>query len=301
MGTLNKLQLMVEKTKSMQTDKFKPDYSKQPRLSLWGDDERGMPNTLIRSPLFSAAKLKRDRKNLHREKLFTFGSLEVIYTGAQLDQLDEDVWSTLIHFARLQFNEDKNLNEKIRIDFSLNSFLKKIKRRTGKEQHDWLKSVFARLGATWIEVKINEQTVMTSLISEIIVDERTGKHIAFIDRKIIRLYESCFNSYTKIDFDMRSRLGKNLLAKWLFDHYQSHKNPYPLKVETFHRLSGSNNNSMEAFKQKLCEAHKSLAEIGAITSWGIENDLVHVEKCSTFNNKNDHLPLKKISEIIGEK
>lgn len=75
--------------------------AKRCQLPLWPDAARGVPNIALRSALFGAIG-KGSRRYLEREKIFAQTGITILYTGAQLDQGDLDVWETVLHLARVQ-------------------------------------------------------------------------------------------------------------------------------------------------------------------------------------------------------
>lgn len=81
---------------------------------------------------------------------------------------------------------------------------------------------------------------------------------------------------------MRRALDGKPLAQWLHGFYASHAKPFPLKIETLHRLCGSEAGEMWKFAQTLRKALDDVAEAcaayGQRFSYEIRGDLVYVEK-----------------------
>ena len=57
----------------------------------------------------------------------------------------------------------------------------------------------------------------------------------------------------------------------------SHAAPHPLTVAYLHKLSGSQTKHLWKFKQNLTQALRDLEAIGAIETFEIVGDLVHVQ------------------------
>ena len=236
------------------------------QLPLWPDPVRGVPNPLMRSALFAAVQGKQ-RRAMQRELLEVQQGTEIRFTGIQLDQSDLDVWEQALHLARLN-------PLGTRCHFVAHSFLKSLGRRTGKSDHEWLKDSIARLAACCVEVKYGRFTYGGSLL-EFYRDDETGRYYLEINPKMKAIYDA---GYTLTDWEERAELRGKPLALWLHGYFATHADPFPVKVETLHRLSGSANKEMRSFKQQLKAALADMQAIGAIEDYTIEGELVRVER-----------------------
>jgi TrfA protein len=239
------------------------------QLPLWPDPVRGVPNPLMRSALFAAVQGKQ-RRAMQRELLEVQQGTEIRFTGIQLDQSDLDVWEQALHLARLQ-------PLGTRCHFVAHSFLKSLGRATGKANHEWLKDSIARLAACCVEVKYGRFTYGGSLL-EFYRDDETGRYYLEINPKMKAIYDA---GYTLTDWDERAELRGKPLALWLHGYFATHADPFPVKVETLHRLSGSANKDIYSFKQQLKAALADVQAIGAIEGYVIEGELVSVERTPT--------------------
>ena len=236
------------------------------QLPLWPDPVRGVPNPLMRSALFAAIQGKQ-RRAMQREVLEVQQGTEIRFTGIQLDQSDLDVWEQALHLARLQ-------PLGTRCHFVAHSFLKTLGRSTGKANHEWLKDSIARLAACCVEVKYGRFTYGGSLL-EFYRDDETGRYYLEINPKMKAIYEA---GYTLTDWEERAGLRGKPLALWLHGYFATHADPFPVKVETLHRLSGSVNKDKYGFKRDVKTALENLQAVGAIKGYVIEGDLVHVDR-----------------------
>ena len=84
------------------------------------------------------------------------------------------------------------------------------------------------------------------------------------------------SQWTQIDWEQRQQLRGKPLALWLHGFYASHAAPHALSVEYLHKLSGSQTKQLKHFKQNLGRALRDLEAVGAIKSFEIRADLVHV-------------------------
>ena len=235
------------------------------QLPLWPELKRGAPNAVLRGALFAA--VHKDRQYMHRQELIAAqDGITIRYTGEQLDQADLDVWEQALHLARTQA-----LGTQCR--FTEKGFLKALGRQSGKSGREWLRSAFARLTATAVEISDGRRTYGGNLL-EFYRDEDTGRTVLEINPKIAKFYGR--SQWTQIDWEQRQRLRGKPLALWLHGFYASHAVPYPLSVAYLHKLSGSRTKQLRYFKKNLTQALRDLEAVGAIRSFEIRDELVHV-------------------------
>jgi hypothetical protein len=156
--------------------------------------------------------------------------------------------------------------------------LKELGRGTSGRDHEDLRNGIARLAGGVIDIKWTAgshkgQTVGGTLVSTYTRDEASGRNVIVLNKDIVKLYD---DGYTYIDWEQRKSLGNNSLAKWCHGFYASHAKPFPYKVETIKALCGSTVARLTDFKKMLRLALVYLQDVGAIESWEITDDLVHV-------------------------
>ena len=234
------------------------------QLPLWPDPKRGAPNAALRGALFAA--VHKDRRYMDRELLASQRGITIRFTGKQLDQADLDVWEQALHLARTQA-----LGTQCR--FTEKGFLKALGRQSGKSGRDWLRSAFARLGASLVEISDGRRTYGGSLL-EFYRDEDTGRTVLEINPKLAPFFGP--TRWTQIDWEQRQGLRGKPLALWLHGFYASHAAPHALKVEYLHKLSGSQTKQLRYFKKNLLQALRDLEAAGAIKAFEIRDSLVHV-------------------------
>lgn len=241
------------------------------QLPLWPEPVRGVPNSILRSALFGAIK-RGKRAYQDGVKKASVDGVTVVHTGPQLDQADLDVWEQCLHLARTG-----GLGVEIR--FTGHGFLKAIGRGTGKSQHEWLKSALRRLMTSLVELEDGKKAYAGQLLHHWYRDEETGHHVMELNPKIAAMYGT--DGWTQVEWEQRQALKKQPLAQWLHGFYTTHAAPYPIKVETIHRLSGSENKELKGFRRELREV---LAKLEAATGWTWEiddSDLVQINKRPT--------------------
>lgn len=237
------------------------------QLPLWSEAVRGVPNGFLRSALFGVVRKGR-RRYLDAEIVASVDGVTVRQTGPRLDQGDLDVWEQCLHLSRRQLG--------VEVRFSGHSVLKAIGRGTGKSQHEWLKASLRRLMATVVEIEDGRRAYAGQLIHHWYRDETSRQHVIVMNPKIVCLYGS--DGWTAIEWSQRLALRSHQLAQWLHGFYSSHARPYPIKVETLHRLCGSETTAMYHFRSELRAALALLAQACGWKCWIDDDDLVHVER-----------------------
>lgn len=258
------------------------------QLPLWPEPVRAVPNGFLRSALFGAIRKGR-RRYLKAEQLAALDGIEIRYTGERLDQGDLDVWESVLHAVRLQ-----ELGSQCRV--TAYSLLKLMgKTDTGKNRAT-LHERITRLRANAVEVRQGRYTYIGGLIAGAAKDEETQEWVIELDAKLRPLFAT--DQFTQIEWAVRHALDGKPLAQWLHGFYASHAKPFPIRMETLLKLSGSENENPRSAQQKLriaLDAVVAASEAhGEGFSYAIRGDLVHVEKKVTGAQRR-HLA-KKVSK-----
>lgn len=282
MSPLDALEKLTSKRRAAPAKAVEVVPVPQLSLDLWPNAKRGVPNAILRSALFSVMK---DRPAVTRELLAAVDNVKIVFTGIRLNQKDLDYFEELLHLQRMY-----PLGEEIR--FTAFALLKTMGLATGKAQYDEVKDVMARLQANTTEVTVdNKKTFSRSLIEKANRDEETQEYVVQLSPLLLRMFD---DGYTQVDWTQRHALGKNMLAKALHGLYATHAAPYPVKVDTIRRLTGSTTKDLSKFRQQLRAALTALQEVGALHNWEIDKrDLVHVQKLASLSQQR-HLLKKRI-------
>ena len=248
----------------------------------WPAPMRGTPNACLRSALFAGIQGNERIAYKKRTLLASVDGIEVRFLGVQLNQSDLDVWMQIVHLSRQQlpgFN----------VTFSAHALLTSLGKGTGKSQHEWLKESMARLGGAFVEMTFHGRDSFGEKgFLRYYRDEVTQRYVVELTESMLRLFE---DGYTHIEFEQRHELRKQPLALWLHGFLSSHAAPYPLKIGTLHRLSGSCAQTMRDFKYRMRKALEALVTIGAIDSFVIDEDSVKIKKNPTPSQRR-HLDSK---------
>ena len=241
------------------------------QLPLWPEPKRGTPNSFIRSALFAAIQSK-DRVFLKEATLASQKGITVKFTGEQLNQEDLSVWETFAHLARQ--HPLGHLSE-----FTAHGLLKSLGMHTGLSQHKQLHSTIIRLTACAVEITHEGKTYCGPLVKSGLKDELTSHYRIELNRELIRLFGE--NQWTALDWQQRQGLRGKHLAQALHAFYSSHRQPFPIKLDTLRSYVGSKNFQKAGFKVKLRAALDELVKIGFLSGYAIDGDIVSVDRSAT--------------------
>ena len=256
------------------------------QLPLWPEPVRAVPNGFLRSALFGAIA-KGKRRCIDGEQLAALDGIEIRYTGQRLDQGDLDVWESVLHAVRLQ-----EMGSQCRVtSYALLKLMGLTD--TGKNRVTLNKRI-TRLVASALTVKQGRYSYIGSLIAGAAKDEETQEWVIELDAKLRPLFAA--DQFTQVEWAVRHELSGKPMAQWLHGFYASHAKPFPLKVETLHRLCGSEAKRMTDYKVDLRRNLDAVADAseahGEGFSYDIRGDLVHVEKLAKGAQRR-HLAKKK--------
>ncbi len=241
-------------------------------LPEWTPVKGASPNEIVRSALFTARNRNRRRLYLKQAEIIVTGGGSILYLGEELRQDDELVWMRLLQLAKGQ-----PLGEPI--FFTPYSFLKAIGWRVNNWGYQHLRACLLRMKATAVQVTSNRlhQTVVTSLIDYIAMwDPEKHTSLAHWEVRISKVMSLLFadGAFTLIDLEQRKALPEGIATK-LHSYWSSHREPYPVKVETLQKLCASKS-ELRFFKRELKNALNALKDVEFLESWAIEVNLVAV-------------------------
>ncbi|WP_454867521.1 plasmid replication initiator TrfA [Pseudomonas farris] len=269
--------------------KVKVEVEKE-RSSLpnWSDSVRRVPNVALRSALFGAIK-KGPRPYVEQVEINALGGINIVYTGALLDQLDLDVWETVLHLARAQ-----DLGSECRV--TAYQLLKILGKTDAGKNRTHLDKSISRLKATALKIRVGKNSYEGSLIHEVYRDhdERsTRMYVIRLNPKLGVLFHG--DQYTDLNWLVRQALHGKPLAQWLHGFYSTHAKPYDFRVETLHQLCGSRARSLSDFRKDLRRALEALERASAVAgktfSYRVEGKLVRV-KTTPSASQQRHLAKK---------
>lgn len=248
---------------------LKSEKAKLLRLPVIPQETRPAVNVIANSSLFAAVQGK-DRQLLNDAHLDTQDGVDILFSGEQFNQDDHDVLMQLVYLA-----SHHELGQPVTV--SAHALLKALGRGTSGKEHKQIKAEIDRLVKGTIKLKTKQFSYIGHLIDEAIQDEKTKLLVYRANPTLRKFYD--VDSYTLIDWEGRKALKGKDLARWLQLQLASHARPFPMKVETIRRLSGSRVKALYEFRRMLKSALEDLKAHDFITGWQIDTgDLVHVDR-----------------------
>ena len=248
---------------------LKSEKAKLLRLPVIPQETRPAVNVIANSALFSAIQGK-DRQLLNDAHLDTQDGVDILFSGEQFNQDDHDVLMQLVYLA-----SHHELGQPVTV--SAHALLKALGRGTSGKEHKQLKAEIDRLVKGTIKLKTKRFDYIGHLIDDAQQDKETKFWTYRANPTLRKFYD--VDSYTLIDWEGRKALKGKDLARWLQLQLASHARPFPMKVETIRRLSGSRVKALYEFRRMLKSALEDLKAHGFITGWQIDTgDLVHVDR-----------------------
>ena len=244
------------------------------RFPVWPNKVRAIPNSFLRSSLFSVSRTR--RTGLEHEKIETVGDLQIFFTGTSLDQFDLYLFENLAHLQR-----GRSTNEDIRI--TARSLLKTMGRSDSRSNYRQLAEQLDRLLKCQVLIYSKEYISKGHLLNRVTWDRATGELLISLDSEIGTLFIKNQASY--LPASIRFRLRKSPFAQWLGGFYFSHRQPFPYRTSTLLKLSGANVNNERAAEQTLKLALDKLSaaclEEKLKFTYVIRNGLVTVKRDDT--------------------
>lgn len=259
--------------------------AKAVQLPLWPEPVRAVPNGFLRSALFGAIA-RGKRRYIDGEQLAALDGIEIRYKGQRLDQGDLDVWESVLHAVRLQ-----DMGSQCRL--TSYALLKLMGLTDTGKNRVTLQNRIERLVANALTVKQGRYTYIGSLIRFAAKDDETQEWVIELDPRLRPLFAA--DQFTQIEWTVRHALSGKPMAQWLHGFYASHAQPFPMRMETLLKLSGSEDSNPRSAQQTLRKALDTVSEAseahGEGFSYDIRGDLVHVEKRASGSQRR-HLSKK---------
>jgi hypothetical protein len=104
--------------------------------------------------------------------------------------------------------------------------------------------------------------------------KKTSRCQVLIDEEIVVLFAG--DHYTKFIWEKYRKLSPT--ARRMFDYFSSHREPYPLKLETFRLMCGSDSTRVKKWREQVGEACEELRGSGLVEHAWVNDDLVHCKR-----------------------
>ncbi len=242
-------------------------------LPDWHEGQRAMPNEILRSALFNCRNRNQPRLYMKDTEIAVIGDGQVFYRGEELRQDDELVWLHLMHLVKKH-----PLGECV--EFTPYAFVKALRWPIKGQSYERIRIILSRMQATAIRIQSRRLgsfisvSLITKFRSRNDQNETLSRWQVWVGEEMRCLFDEEF--LTRINWELRKSLPDGIASK-LFGYWASHRQPFPVKVETLHKLCGSEM-TIKHFKIELKKALELLDRVGFLESWEFRDDLVAVKR-----------------------
>jgi hypothetical protein len=279
------LEIASRLEKSMAVRKTAPIESPRPptrvQIPLWSEEHRPVLHDLVRSALFTCGQ-KDARMDLKAKPIYALEHIRITYTGEELRQRDYDVYLQILHLSRGVTVDSRQEW----VEFDARALIKLLRWTQNSRSLLELRETIRRLTACALEVtRARTKTSVPVVYGGPLLLKYAGAQEGSFDE--VTSWKVQINTevaaqlkpgdYTRIDWHIRSQLSP--LEKWLHAFYSTNQNPYPMKVETIHKLCGSRMAEIKFFRRAIKAALARLRDVGFLGSWEIDDsDKVKVSR-----------------------
>lgn len=243
-------------------------------LAPWADDMRAMPNDLARAALFTTRNKRMPRAVRERHTVFHVNKdVQITYTGIELRADDDElVWQQVLEYA-------KRTPIGSPVTFTFYELCNDVGWHSNGRYYDRAEACLTRLQATAIQFSSTRlgRLESVSLVRGFRVLDRGTKSSRCqieITAEMVVLFAG--DHYSKFIWEKYRSLSPT--ARRMFDYFVSHKEPFPLKLETFRQMCGSDSARPKKWREQTSQACEELNKSELIeTSW-VSGDAIYCKR-----------------------
>jgi hypothetical protein len=243
-------------------------------LAPWPDHMRALPNDYARSALFTVRNKRAPRQALQNHPLFHVNKdVEITYTGVELRAEDDElVWQQVLEYS-------KRVPLGAPITFTFYELCKDIGWSINGRYYKKAEACLSRLQASAMQFSSSRvgRLESVSLIHRFRVldrGKRSSRCQVEIDDEMVMLFAG--DHYSKFIWEKYRKLSPT--ARRMFDYFASHKEPFPLKLETFRLMCGSESTRPKKWREQVNDACEELRDTKLIESAWVLDDQVHCKR-----------------------
>lgn len=243
-------------------------------LAPWGDDMRAMPNDLARAALFTTRNKKTPREVRQQHVIFHVNKdVLITYTGIELRADDDElVWQQVLEYA-------KRSPVGTPVSFTFYELCTDLGWPINGRYYDKAEECLTRLQATAMQFSSGRigRLESVSLIHRFRVLDRgkkTSRCQVEIDEEMVVLFAG--DHYAKFVWEKYRELSPT--ARRMFDYFVSHKEPFPLKLETFRLMCGSDSARLKKWREQTGQACEELSQSGLIKLSWVQGDSIYCQR-----------------------
>lgn len=243
-------------------------------IAPWSDNMRALPNDYARSALFTVRNKRAPRLALQNHEIYHVNKDVIItYTGIELRaENDELVWQQVLEYAKRTPMGDH-------VTFTFYELCQDLGWSINGRYYKKAEECLSRLQASVMQFSSNRigRLESISLISRFSILDRGKKSSrcqVMIDEEIVVLFAG--NHYSKFIWEKYRKLSPT--ARRMFDYFASHQEPYPLKLETFRLMCGSESTRVKKWREQVGTACEELRDSGLVEHAWLHEDMLHCKR-----------------------
>jgi hypothetical protein len=276
---VEKIADQVSEVKQAALLKHTKEQIKELQLSLfdlapWADDMRAMPNDLARAALFTTRNKKTPREVRLQHMIFHVNKdVQITYTGIELRADDDElVWQQILEYA-------KRSPVGTPVSFTFYQLCTDLGWPINGRYYDKAEECLTRLQATAMQFSSGRigRLESISLIHRFRVLDRgkkTSKCQVEIDQEMVVLFAG--DHYSRFVWEKYRELSPT--ARRMFDYFVSHKEPFPLKLETFRLMCGSDSSRVKKWREQSGIACDELTKSGLVELTWVQDDAIYCKR-----------------------
>lgn len=242
--------------------------------AYWSEAERALPNEYARTALFTTRSKGQKRQLLQNHHIFSVNAdLSISYTGSELRASDDQlVWQQIVHYA-------KRSPVGFPVRFSFKDMAEQLGVQPNSRSYTAIKNCLGRLATVVMMFRSKRHGSIDTLRmieSFKIRDEGKGSchcEVA-IQAEMVLLFAG--DHYTRVEWCKYRELSP--ISRRLYDYASSHKNPFPLKIETLHALCSSEASLGKRWNLRVREACAELVTSGLLADARLEAGKIYLVK-----------------------
>ena len=243
-------------------------------IAPWADNLRAMPNDLARAALFTVRNKRTPRAARQSHSIFVLSKgVEIIYTGIELRADDDElVWQQVLEYA-------KRVPVGSPVTFTFYELCKDLGWSINGRYYDKAEECLSRLQATalqFISGRIG-RLESVSLIHRFRVLDRGNKNSRCqveIDVEMVMLFAGKY--YSKFEWEKYRSLSPT--ARRMFDYFVSHSEPFPMLLESFRLMCGSDSGRLKKWTEQTNKACGELTGSGLVKKSWVAGDKIYCER-----------------------
>lgn len=244
------------------------------QIAPWDNDLRVIPNDLGRSAVFTTRNKGQKREACEDKLIYHYNQeVEITYTGIELRADDDElVWQQILEYAK-HFPLGK------KVEFTLYQLCTDLDWHVTPFYYKRALSCLKRLKATCFSIKSPRHSTLKnlSLLGDFDM-EQLGKKRAVckveLDPYLVVLFAN--DHYSKVIWSKYRTLSPT--ARRLFDYFVTHQKPYPLKLETFRLMCGSESTRKNKWAEQARGACKELEDVSLVEKSWLEKDFIYCDR-----------------------